>query len=85
MFIIIFSYCENFIVMCCFYLIRNIVAIIAFIVMLKIVVYLLEILLMFKGIQSGARSLIIKVIELLTKSIHLQMIIFIDNHTLLSK
>ena len=55
------------------------------IVMLKIVVYLLEILLMLKGIQSGAHSLIIKVIELLTKSIHLQMMIFIDSHTLLSK
>ena len=84
-FLIICSYNGNLHVMCCFKLIRNIAAIIAFIVMLKIVVYLWEILLMFKGIQSGAHSLFINVIELLTKSIHLQMRIIIDSRTLLSK
>ena len=56
-----------------FKLIRNIAATIVFIVMLKIVVYLLEILLMFKGIRSGAHSLFIKVIELLTKCICLRL------------
>ena len=84
-FLIICSYNDNLHFMCCFKLIRNIAAIIAFIVMLKIVVYLWEILLMFKGIQSGAHSLFINVIELLTKSIHLQMRIIIDSRTLMSK
>ena len=46
-------------------MIRNIAAIIAFIAMLKIVVYLLEILPMFKDILNGVHDVFIKVIETL--------------------
>ena len=46
-------------------MIRSIVAIIAFIAMLKIVVYLFEILPMFKDILNGVHDVFIKEIEIL--------------------
>ena len=62
-------------------MIRNIVAIIAFITMLKILVYLLEILSTFKDILSGAHDVFIKVIELLIKT-HMTYI-FVFTHCIL--